>query len=85
MREVARVPISSASSKMAIDPLSGNVYLTDHSNSLVTVMHGREVIATLKTGAYPYGVGVNPTNGRVYIANTHAGTVTVLGLPKEDE
>ncbi len=79
-RVIASIPVSASSSKMDIDPLSGNVYVADFWNDLVTVVHGTEVAATFETGWYPYGVGVNPANGRVYISNTNEGTITVLGF-----
>lgn len=78
---IGRVPISGGF-KMDIDPISGNVYVADFWSDLLTVIHGTEVIATFETGQYPYGIGVNPANGQVYISNTNEGTITVLGLPE---
>lgn len=78
--EIARIPVGGSSLKMAIDPMSGNVYVADFWFNTVAVIHGTEVTATLETGLYPYGIAVNPANGRVYISNTNEGTVTVLGF-----
>jgi DNA-binding beta-propeller fold protein YncE len=77
---VAKIPIEGTALKMAIDPVTGNVYVADFWFNTVTVIHGTEVIATLETGLYPYGIAVNSANGQVYISNTNEGTVTVLGF-----
>ncbi len=79
---IARIPVGGSSLKMAIDPVSGNVYVADFWFNTVSVIHGTGVIATLETGLYPYGIAANPANGRVYISNTNEGTVTVLDLPE---
>ncbi len=79
---IARIPLEGANLKMAIDPVSGNVYVADFWFNTVSVIHGTGVIATLETGLYPYGIAANSANGRVYISNTNEGTVTVLGLPE---
>ncbi len=76
----AKIPIEGTALKMAIDPVSGNVYVADFWFNTVTVIQGTEVIATLETGLYPYGIAVNSANGQVYISNTNEGTVTVLGF-----
>jgi DNA-binding beta-propeller fold protein YncE len=78
--EIARIPVRGSSLKMAIDPMSGNVYVADFWFNMVAVIHGTEIIATLETGLYPYGIAVNPANGWVYVSNTNEGTVTVLGF-----
>jgi YVTN family beta-propeller protein len=66
---------------MAIDPLTGNVYVANFDGNSVTTIHGTEVLTTTQVGWYPYGIGINPTNGWVYVANINDGTVSVLGYP----
>src|ERR1700742_1225833 len=49
---------------------------------MVAVLPGRgqTVVATLSTGrgAVPVALGVNPATNRVYVANSHANTVTII-------
>jgi YVTN family beta-propeller protein len=63
---------------MAIDPPSGNVYVANYDAGNVTVINGTQVLATLTVGWYPYGIGVNPTNGWVDGSNINDGTVSAL-------
>jgi YVTN family beta-propeller protein len=78
--EIGRAPVGPGGLKMAIDPLTGNVYVTDFWSDIVTAINGTEVMATFEVGWYPYGVGVNPANGWVYVSNTNDHTVTILGF-----
>jgi YVTN family beta-propeller protein len=39
---------------------------------------GYTVTATIPVGSYPYGVAVDPAAGTVYVANSGAGTVSVI-------
>lgn len=78
--EIGRAPVGPGGLKMAIDPLTGNVYVTDFWSDMVTAINGTEVIATFDVGWYPYGIGVNPANGWVYVSNTNDHTVTILGF-----
>ncbi len=66
--------------KIAIDPLTGNVYVANFRDDTVAVVHGTEVLATIDVGWYPYGIGVNPANGWVYVSNTNEHSVTILGF-----
>lgn len=76
----ARIEIGPSSLKMAMDPYSGNVYIADFWFNTMDVIHGTEVIATLDTGLYPYGIAVNGSNGRVYVSNTNEGTISIFGF-----
>jgi len=77
---IGRIPAGRGAMKMAIDPVTGNVYVANFNDDTVTVIHGTEMIATLDVGWYPYGIGVNPANGWVYISNTNDDTITVWGF-----
>lgn len=81
---IAHPAIGPSSLKMDIDPLSGNVYIADFWHNTLTVLHDTEVIATLETGFYPYGIAVNPTNGLVYVSNTNEGTISVFGIDQPE-
>ncbi len=68
---------------LAIDPLTGNVYVANfwEGTNSVTVINGVQTLATIKVGWHPYKIAVNPTNGWVYVSNINDGTVTILGYP----
>ena len=36
------------------------------------------VTATIAVGSRPYGVGVNPTTGKVYVVNSSGNSVSVI-------
>ncbi len=81
---IARVEVGLAgygTGSLAIDPLTGNVYVVCSYSDEVVIIHGTEVIGTLKVGWHPYQIAVNPQNGMVYVPNEGDATVTVLGFP----
>ena len=78
MEVVGRISGGRSLLRMAVDP-AGNVYVADFRTNLVTVIHNTEVITTFDVGWYPYGIGVNPANGWIYVSNTNDDTVTILG------
>jgi YVTN family beta-propeller protein len=81
MQIVAQIPLESGAFRMDIDPLTGNVYVANYRKDNVSVIYDTEIITTIQVGWYPYGIGVNPTNGWVYVSNTNDSTVTILGYP----
>jgi DNA-binding beta-propeller fold protein YncE len=83
MKVIGDIEVGWGALKMAIDPLTGNVYVANFNDNTVAVIHGTELLATLDVGWYPYGIGVNPTNGWVYVSNTNDDTVTILGFPDD--
>lgn len=83
MQIVGHIPVKPGALKMAIDPLTGNVYVASFEYDTVAVIHGTELLTTFDVGWYPYGIGVNPANGWVYVSNSNANTVTVLGFPDD--
>ena len=58
---------------------SGYVYVADFRTNTVTVIRDTKVITTFDVGWYPYGIGVNPANGWVYVSNSNDSTATILG------
>jgi len=79
MKVIGNLEVGWGALKMAMDLLTGNVYVANFRDDTVTVVHGTEVLATIDVGWYPYGIGVNPVNGWVYVSNTNDDTVTILG------
>ncbi len=64
----------------AIDAPRGCLYATYPSPGLVSVVDivNRRELGALPVGQSPGGVGVDPTTGRVYVANEGSNTVTVI-------
>jgi YVTN family beta-propeller protein len=65
---------------VAVNPLSGDVYVTNFSDGTVSVISGRTgtVTATIPVGNGPVGVAVNPPAGAIYIASIGDSTVSVI-------
>jgi DNA-binding beta-propeller fold protein YncE len=78
---IGRVDTGAATFKMTVDPFTQNVYTASFHHNTVSAIHGTELLATYEVGWYPYGIGVNPANGWVYVSNTNEDTVTILGFP----
>src|SRR5438132_422984 len=43
-----------------------------------TAVHGDTVALTIQAGISPSGVAVNPSTGRIYVANRGDGTISVI-------
>jgi YVTN family beta-propeller protein len=82
------IPISSTSGSgiqgIAVDPLTGTVYVANASDNVVDVIHrfGAKVHAQVSVAESPFGVTVNPFNNQVYVALSN-GTVDVIDGHKE--
>lgn len=76
---VGNIGVGSGAGKLAIDPDTENVYITNFNDNTVSVLNGNQIVATLEVGWYPYGIAVNPQNGWVYVSNTNERTVLALG------
>jgi YVTN family beta-propeller protein len=82
------IPISSTSGSgiqsIAVDPLTGKVYVANASDNVVDVIHrfGTKVHAQISVAESPFGVTVNPFNNQVYVALSN-GTVDVINGRKE--
>ena len=73
--ESASLPIS-----VAVNPLTGDVYVANFNDRTVSVISGRTstVTATIPVGTSPYGVAVSLLTGDVYVTNFSDGTVSVI-------
>lgn len=85
MKEIENITVGGGAAAMAIDPLTGNVYVASFEENTVTVINDAKVLATIEVGLYPYGIGVNPINGWVYVSNINDSnrSVMVLGYPEK--
>jgi YVTN family beta-propeller protein len=64
----------------AVDPDRSCLYLTNPGFDFVTVVDtvAQRELGIVRVGKQPSGVAADPTNGRVYVANTGDGTVSVI-------
>ena len=68
---------------MAVNTATGNVFFTNSQADTVSVIGGStdRVIDTIPVGANPFGAGVDPGTGRVFVANRSSGNVSVFKDP----
>ena len=64
---------------IAVNPRTNRIYLNDLP-SKIRVIDGssRQVIATIKTGVFPYSIKADPFNNLVYVANIASGDITII-------
>jgi YVTN family beta-propeller protein len=76
----ATIPIGSESDAVAVNPVTGDVYVTNFSDGTVSVISGLTgmVVATIPVGDGPVGVAVHPPTGAVYTAHVGDHTVSVI-------
>ena len=81
---VVQVAVGSAPRGVAVDPVTGRVFVANSGSANVTVLDGRANPPAPVTGSpvgvgnMPIGVAVDPATGRVFVANYGAANVTVL-------
>lgn len=77
---VRRIPVGSDPASVAVDDADDLVYVTNQSDSSVSVIDGDSgaVTETIVVGALPEGVAVNQTTNLVYVANAGDETVSVI-------
>jgi DNA-binding beta-propeller fold protein YncE len=63
---------------VAVDPISGLAYFTNPNQNTVTVLSGTNVVGTVAVGKQPWGIGVNPNDGYVFVTNRESHDVSIL-------
>ncbi len=64
---------------VAVNPVTGKVYVVNNSSANVTVIDGAtNTTSTVTAGNEPIAVAVNPVTGKVYVANEFSNNVTVI-------
>jgi YVTN family beta-propeller protein len=65
---------------VAVNSANGHVYVTNGTTSKVDIISGDtyNVLATVPVGLNPFGNAVDPTTGRVYVANRDANSLSVF-------
>lgn len=76
---IASVPVGDGPSAVAVDPVTGKVFVANAGSGTVTVIdatHHRT--RTVAVGARPAAIGVNPASGKMYVANADGSSVTIM-------
>ncbi|PXY37857.1 hypothetical protein BA062_04405 [Prauserella flavalba] len=77
--QVTGVPVGRSPSSLAVNSLTGSVYVGCEGDGTVCVLDRAGVLrAVVPVGSTVSGVAVNQVTGRVYASNRRAGTVTVF-------
>jgi len=63
---------------VAVDPISGLAYVTNPDRDTVTVVKGTSAVATIAVGKQPWGIGINPNDGYVFVTNRESNDVSIL-------
>ncbi len=76
----ATIPVGTNPARVAMDPRTGKVYVTNSSSGTVSVISGttNKVTATLSGFHQPTGVAADPATGRVYVAGYGSGNQTAV-------
>ena len=82
---IANISVGVNGNEVAANGANAKVYVTSDDGASGTadrvfVINGRSntIITTVAVGSHPLGVGVNPANGRAYVANFESNTVSVI-------
>ncbi len=65
---------------VAVNPVTGTIYVTNTGSDSVSVISGRTntVTATITAGSNPRGVAVNPVTATVYVTYVTGDTVSMI-------
>jgi YVTN family beta-propeller protein len=66
---------------LAVDTRTHQVFVTSRENNRLFVLNpasNLDVLANVTVGSLPFGVAVNPTRNKAYVANWSSGEVTIL-------
>ncbi len=63
---------------VVVDPISGIAYVTNPYDDYVTILRGTERLGEAPVGDRPWGTGVNPNDGHVFITNRDSRSVSIF-------
>ena len=64
--------------KVAYDEVRRYLYTANYDTDTVSVIHEGKLLATVAVGWEPYGIGVHPETGVVYVSDTRELAITIL-------
>lgn len=77
---VKMIQVGNSPDAVALNPVTGMVYVTDFSDNNVTVINGasNSPVANITVGDGPDAIAVNPSSDTIYVANSWDDNVTVI-------
>jgi DNA-binding beta-propeller fold protein YncE len=72
------IPVGDNPTDVAVNPMTGLVYVVNQNSNNVSVLSGLAVTETISVGTFPSAVDVDPTSGYVYVSNSLSNTISVL-------
>jgi YVTN family beta-propeller protein len=79
-RELHRVKVGAAPVSIAVNSVSGRVYVANAGDGTVSVLDGTSdaVVATIPIGSHPYSIAADSATGKVYVTHTFGDQLTIL-------
>ena len=80
---VVRVTVGSSPVSIAVDRISGKVYVANSGDGTVSVLDGvtDALLATIPVGANPYSIAANPVTQKIFVSRTYSDLLTVIDAP----
>jgi DNA-binding beta-propeller fold protein YncE len=63
---------------VVVDVRSGLAYVTNPKLDSVTILDGTTIVGKVGVGEQPWGIGVNPNDGYVFVTNRESNDVSIL-------
>ncbi|MFN2136735.1 MAG: YncE family protein [Candidatus Promineifilaceae bacterium] len=63
---------------VVVDERAGRAYVTNPNNTSVTVLSGTDILGKLRVGEQPWGIGINPNDGTIVVANRGDNSVSLI-------
>jgi YVTN family beta-propeller protein len=78
--QVTAVRVGSGPDAIAVDQVTGNVFVANGLDNTVSVIDGssNEVVKVVGVGSFPDGIAEDPSSGEVFVANGFDNTVSVI-------
>jgi YVTN family beta-propeller protein len=78
--KTSSVKVSSGPVAIAVNPVTGRVYVANNGSGTVSVLDGQKdsVVATINVGALPYVLAVSEATNRIYVSNTFSNLLTII-------
>lgn len=82
-KDVTSIFSAKLSKHVALDPVTGYVYVTNPKDNSVTVLQGKQEVATYSTGKRPWDVAVDSMTGYAYVTNAGDNSISIFrnGVP----
>ncbi|MGA8938097.1 MAG: hypothetical protein WB439_02925 [Acidobacteriaceae bacterium] len=77
---IARVTVGSSPVSIAVDRISGKVYVANSGDGTVSVLDGvtDALLATIPVGANPYSIAANAVTQKIFVSRTYSDLLTVI-------